>query len=155
MESKSAQRIYKTIMLIIIVIITTSLITAFATYQYLRNNVLAIRKGNNTSFEGLEYTLSQFRTELENKYIGEINDEELIDGALKGYVNALGDPYTTYYTKEEMKEIMEETNGNFVGIGNLHDRKHKRKCYHGYKTNRKFTLQQKSWNITWRYYYQK
>lgn len=117
MESKSAQRIYKTIMLIIIVIITTSLITAFATYQYLRNNVLAIRKGNNTSFEGLEYTLSQFRTELEDKYIGEINDEELIDGALKGYVNALGDPYTTYYTKEEMKEIMEETNGNFVGIG--------------------------------------
>lgn len=117
MESKSAQRIYKTIMLIIIVIITTSLITAFATYQYLRNNVLAIRKGNNTSFEGLEYTLSQFRTELENKYIGEINDEELIDGALKGYVNALGDPYTTYYTKEEIKEIMEETNGNFVGIG--------------------------------------
>ncbi len=117
MESKSAQRIYKTIMLIIIVIITTSLITAFATYQYLRNNVLAIRKGNNTSFEGLEYTLSQFRTELENKYIGEINDEELIDGALKGYVNALGDPYTTYYTKEEMKEIIEETNGNFVGIG--------------------------------------
>lgn len=117
MESKSAQRIYKTIMLIIIVIITTSLITAFATYQYLRNNVLAIRKGNNTSFEGLEYTLSQFRTELENKYIGEINDKELIDGALKGYVNALGDPYTTYYTKEEMKEIMEETNGNFVGIG--------------------------------------
>lgn len=117
MESKSAQRIYKTIMLIIIVIITTSLITAFATYQYLRNNVLAIRKENNTSFEGLEYTLSQFRTELENKYIGEINDEELIDGALKGYVNALGDPYTTYYTKEEMKEIIEETNGNFVGIG--------------------------------------
>lgn len=117
MESKSAQRIYKMIMLIIIVIITTSLITAFATYQYLRNNVLAIRKGNNTSLEGLEYTLSQFRTELENKYIGEINDEELIDGALKGYVNALGDPYTTYYTKEEMKEIMEETNGNFVGIG--------------------------------------
>ena len=54
---------------------------------------------------------------MENKYIGEINDEELIDGALKGYVNALGDPYTTYYTKEEMKEIMEETNGNFVGIG--------------------------------------
>ena len=117
MESKSAQRIYKTIMLIIIVIITTSLITAFSTYQYLRNNVLAIRKGNNTSFEGLEYTLSQFRTELENKYIGEINDEKLIDGALKGYVNALGDPYTTYYTKKEMKEIMEETNGNFVGIG--------------------------------------
>ena len=72
---------------------------------------------NTTSLEGLEYTLSQFRSELEKKYIGEINDEELIEGAVKGYVDALGDPYTTYYTKKEMKEIMEETNGNFVGIG--------------------------------------
>ena len=65
----------------------------------------------------MEYTLSQFRSELEKKYIGEINDEELIEGAVKGYVDALGDPYTTYYTKKEMKTIMEETNGNFVGIG--------------------------------------
>ena len=49
--------------------------------------------------------------------MGEINDEELIDGAIKGYVSALGDPYTVYYTKKEMAEIMQETNGNYVGIG--------------------------------------
>lgn len=28
-----------------------------------------------------------------------------------------GDPYTVYYTKKEMADIMEETNGNYVGIG--------------------------------------
>lgn len=117
MENKNAQRIYKMIMLVLIVIIVTSLVTAFATYQYLRNNGISYSKINTTSLEGLEYTLSQFRSELEKKYIGEINDEKLIEGAVKGYVDALGDPYTTYYTKEEMKEIMEETNGNFVGIG--------------------------------------
>ena len=117
MENKNTQRIYKVIMLIIIVIITTSLLTAFATYQYLKDNGLYSDKINTTSLEGLEYTLAQFRSELEKKYIGEINDEELIEGAIKGYVDALGDPYTTYYTKKEMKEIMEETNGNFVGIG--------------------------------------
>lgn len=100
-----------------IVIIVTSLVTAFTTYQYLSNNGISYSKVNTTSLEGLEYTLSQFRSELEKKYIGEINDEELIEGAVKGYVDALGDPYTTYYTKKEMKTIMEETNGNFVGIG--------------------------------------
>ncbi len=117
MENRNAQRIYKMIMLVLIVIIVTSLVTAFSTYQYLSNNAVSYTKVNTTSLEGLEYTLSQFRSELEKKYIGEINDEELIEGAVKGYVDALGDPYTTYYTKKEMKTIMEETNGNFVGIG--------------------------------------
>lgn len=117
MENRNTQRIYKIIMLVLIVIIVTSLVTAFTTYQYLSNNGISYSKVNTTSLEGLEYTLSQFRSELEKKYIGEINDEELIEGAVKGYVDALGDPYTTYYTKKEMKTIMEETNGNFVGIG--------------------------------------
>lgn len=117
MENRNTQRIYKMIMLVLIVIIVTSLVTAFTTYQYLSNNGISYSKVNTTSLEGLEYNLSQFRSELEKKYIGEINDEELIEGAVKGYVDALGDPYTTYYTKKEMKTIMEETNGNFVGIG--------------------------------------
>ncbi len=117
MENRNTQRIYKMIMLVLIVIIVTSLVTAFTTYQYLSNNGISYSKVNTTSLEGLEYTLSQFRSELEKKYIGEINDEKLIEGAVKGYVDALGDPYTTYYTKKEMKTIMEETNGNFVGIG--------------------------------------
>lgn len=117
MENRNTQRIYKMIMLVLIVIIVTSLVTAFTTYQYLSNNGISYSKVNTTSLEGLEYTLSQFRSELEKKYIGEINDEELIEGAVKGYVDALEDPYTTYYTKKEMKTIMEETNGNFVGIG--------------------------------------
>ena len=117
MENRNTQRLYKMIMLVLIVIIVTSLVTAFTTYQYLSNNGISYSKVNTTSLEGLEYTLSQFRSELEKKYIGEINDEELIEGAVKGYVDALGDPYTTYYTKKEMKTIMEETNGNFVGIG--------------------------------------
>ncbi len=118
MENNNGQKIYKLTMLILIIIIITSLITAFTTYQYLsKNNNLITIKADTGSLEGLEYTLANFRSELDKKYMGEINDEELIEGAIKGYVDALGDPYTTYYTKEEMKEIMEETNGNYVGIG--------------------------------------
>ena len=117
MEKNNTQKVYKIIMLVLIVIIVTSLITAFLTYQYLTSsNGIGIGK-TNSSLSGLEYTLSQFRSELERKYIGEINDEDLIEGAIKGYVAGLGDPYTVYYTKEEMDDIMQETNGNYVGIG--------------------------------------
>ena len=117
MESNQGQKVYKLIMLFIIIVIITSLVTAFATYQYLTSsNGLAVGKTTD-SLSGLEYTLSRFRSELEKKYIGEINDEDLIEGAIKGYVAALGDPYTVYYTKEEIEDIMQETNGNYVGIG--------------------------------------
>ncbi len=115
MERNSAERTYKIIMLIIITIIVTSLVTAFATYHYITNNVKFSKK--DTDLSGLEYTLSMFRKELGETYIGEINDEDLIEGAMKGYVAALGDPYTVYYTKEEMDEIMQETDGSYVGIG--------------------------------------
>ena len=54
---------------------------------------------------------------LKQKYIGEIDEEKMIDGAIKGYVEGLGDPYTTYLTKEEMQEFVEETNSEYVGIG--------------------------------------
>lgn len=117
MERNNGQRIYKIIMLVMIVIIITSLLTAFGTYQYLTNKGMASNVKNNTNLTGLEYTLARFRTELEKKYLGEIDDDKLIDGAIKGYVASLGDPYTVYYTKEEMQEIMQETNGNYVGIG--------------------------------------
>ena len=37
--------------------------------------------------------------------------------AVKGYVEGLGDPYTEYYTKEEMADLREELNSEYVGIG--------------------------------------
>ena len=104
MEKYNMQKVYKIIMLIIITIIVTSLITAFATYHYLSNNISFAKK--NETVTGLEATLSMFRSELEERYIGEIDDEALIEGAMKGYISALGDPYTVYYTKEEKHYII-------------------------------------------------
>ena len=36
---------------------------------------------------------------------------------IKAYVEALGDPYTVYYTKEEYDSLMESTSGTYAGIG--------------------------------------
>lgn len=119
MEKSNGQRIYKTIMLVVIVAMIASMASAYGVYQYLNSsNGIHVQKSvNSTNLKGLELTLSEFRSELEKKYVGQINDEELVEGAIKGYINALGDPYTTYYTPKEMAALMEETNGNYVGIG--------------------------------------
>lgn len=118
MEKRSSQQVYRTIMLVIITVLITSLVTTIVIYNFvIKSGKIAIKSDDNSSLGGLEATLASFRSILEEKYMGEIDDETLIEGAIKGYVSALGDPYTTYYTKEEMDELMEETTGNYVGIG--------------------------------------
>ncbi|CDE83388.1 carboxy-terminal processing protease [Clostridium sp. CAG:273] len=118
MEKRSSQQVYRTIMLVIITVLITSLVTTIVIYNFvIKSGKIAIKSDDNSSLGGLEATLASFRSVLEEKYMGEIDDETLIEGAIKGYVSALGDPYTTYYTKEEMDELMEETTGNYVGIG--------------------------------------
>ena len=115
MEKKN--RIYNIIMLVVVCVAITAVITSFCTYKYLSENGGVMYAEKNSSLEGLEETLQNFRAAFEKEYIGEIDDEAMVESAIKGYVSGLGDEYTTYYTKKEMEDLMEETEGNYVGIG--------------------------------------
>lgn len=115
MENKN--RIYNIIMLVVVCVAITAVITSFCTYKYLSENGGVMYAEKNSSLEGLEETLQNFRAAFEKEYIGEMDDEAMVESAIKGYVSGLGDEYTTYYTKEEMEDLMEETEGNYVGIG--------------------------------------
>lgn len=65
----------------------------------------------------LEQRIAIIRGFLKDNYIGEIKEQEMLEGALKGYVAGLGDVYTEYLTKEEYEELMVNVTGDFVGIG--------------------------------------
>ena len=41
----------------------------------------------------------------------------LVDGAIKGMVDALGDPYSVYLDKEDYRELNDQIEGSFGGIG--------------------------------------
>lgn len=47
----------------------------------------------------------------------DINTDNMIEGMYAGVVASLGDPYSVYYTAEEWKEMMQETEGIYYGIG--------------------------------------
>lgn len=61
--------------------------------------------------------LFQVRDALVKNYDGEINDEVALEGAIKGMVNSLGDPYTVYMNKNEFKKFNEQNSGEYMGIG--------------------------------------
>ena len=56
---------------------------------------------------------------LKDKYVdaGKLDAKTLYYGAIKGMLQATGDPYTTFFTAEENKKFNEDITGNFEGIG--------------------------------------
>lgn len=55
--------------------------------------------------------------QVHQKYVGEINDEELVRGAINGMIGGLGDPYSILMKPEESKGLLDELSGSFGGIG--------------------------------------
>lgn len=123
MENKKLKRqnVYKVIMLLVLTATITFMLTTILMYNKFQTayQTSYIKDESNISSSeiSLVKTLEGFKAMLEQKYIGEVDEEKLVEGAIKGYIEGLGDPYTEYLTKEEMEEFTEETNSEYVGIG--------------------------------------
>ena len=50
-------------------------------------------------------------------YAGDVSQEELMEAVFKAYAQATGDKYAEYYTDEEYAAMVEESQGNSVGVG--------------------------------------
>lgn len=63
--------------------------------------------------------LDEVRKNLAENYYQEVDEETLIEGAIRGMMSSLEDPYTFYYSPEEMQRHTEQTEGAYQGIGTL------------------------------------
>ena len=50
-------------------------------------------------------------------YVDELDPKILYEGALKGMLESIGDPYTLYLDENEMRDLNDTTSGNFGGVG--------------------------------------
>lgn len=139
MNSKKTNSIYKYTITIIITAFITFILTSVSVYRFINNDERYYVKNSKTEDSSLEQTLTYFKEILDKKYIGEINEEELIESAIKGYIAGLNDPYTEYFTKEEMQEFTEETEGEYVGIGVYTTTDTRKECDCCTKNNRRFS----------------
>lgn len=120
MEEKKRFKVYKIIMLVVIVAFVTFMITSIGMYQLLSDNggnKAGVFINSSSSDATLTTTLNRYRKLIDKYYLGEVDEEKLNEGAIKGYIEGLDDPYTEYISKEDMKDYLEDTMGNFVGIG--------------------------------------
>ncbi len=106
MNEKRKNNIYKSLMLIIITALITSILTTIAVYSSVSEK--------NTE---LDNKIAEINKKIKATYIGDIDESKLIEGALEGYVAAVGDEYTEYLTESEINDLKEEVDGSYVGIG--------------------------------------
>lgn len=124
MEKKS-QTIYKTIMLVLLTAFITFMITALSMHKHMTNNTIyGLLKSNpsattTSSIGEIDSYLKKIKSAMENYYLwkDKIDEKTLKDGAVEGYVAALGDEYTEYIPSSEMESYTETITGSFYGIG--------------------------------------
>ncbi len=49
--------------------------------------------------------------------LGPVDRLTVIEGAIRGMVEAIGDPYSTYLSSEDFRQTLQDINGEFEGIG--------------------------------------
>lgn len=50
-------------------------------------------------------------------YKEEVDKDAMVDGIFKGMVESLGDPYSEYYSKEELESLYQDSLGVYYGVG--------------------------------------
>ena len=93
-------------------IILTALISAALTLGLV---CLLLGINSNTALDlGRFFVALRF---IENNYVQPVERRTLIDGAISGMVNSLGDPHSIYLAPQLYSQLRAETSGAFGGIG--------------------------------------
>lgn len=71
-------------------------------------------KAQNGKYLGIINQLYYF---IQQNYVEEVDPQVLYEGALRGMLSALDDPYSVYMDKSEWRNISDTTQGSFGGVG--------------------------------------
>lgn len=113
--STKSEKIRKNIRLLIIVVISMmfgSIITIFLK----DSNIKSVKKVSSTEYSEFE-PLYEAYDHIKNEYYKNIDTTTLVDGAIDGMLNSIGDKHTMYFDKESKKEFEQELSGTYYGIG--------------------------------------
>lgn len=109
----------KGLLLLVIVLLVVSNVATF-----LFSNMINIALGDKVILRAGDADNAQFiqkflhlKNQIESNYYQEVDEQVLLDGALKGMFEAVGDPYTTYYDQKQFQGYLEQLENTYVGIG--------------------------------------
>ncbi len=122
MQNKNVKHMFK----VAVLCIAISLLSFFAGAAVVSKPFYAISKGDDknvaavvdgqTDLQHLKPVVDVIKL-IEDKYVKDVETEKLIEGAIKGVVESLGDPYSVYMNETEFQDFIASINGSFSGVG--------------------------------------
>ena len=80
--------------------------------------VMEITSGQTAySYDSYEDKVNSILQYLDAYYDGEIDEQAVEDSIASGVLNGIGDRYAKYYSKEEFQRMMEDSSGEYSGVG--------------------------------------
>ena len=100
--------------LLIVVIVCAGLFT----YRYVQMQQMQQNAAETIADTGMQMKMQTIEQIIDFYYYkDDVDAEALSDGVYRGMMDAIGDPYSTYYSAAELKSLMEQTEGIYYGIG--------------------------------------
>lgn len=88
------------------------LIGACAMYLYFNSSNKDVK-----TYPGKYGILDEVTNILKSEYYKDIDEDKLLEGAISGLVDSIGDKHTSYFTKKEAKDFKESLSDSYYGIG--------------------------------------
>ena len=111
METSSSAKLSPDILLrFAVLLIGAVLLAVFVTYSFTVSRYAATESEAAYRFRVLEQYLNGVA-------YYDYDYDNMLDEAIRAYVNSSGDPYTVYYDAEEFEQLSRVNQGNYVGIG--------------------------------------
>lgn len=99
----------------------TAAVTFIITYNY-SLGVFNEKVKSVSEKEGFYTKLAELDKYVRANYFTDLNEEDLLDGIIKGYVSGLDDPYATYYSEEDYASLAAKETGIATGLGFNYER---------------------------------
>lgn len=108
----------KTVILIVILLVTTNIATYFLTVNGMLSfdNSYVLSTHSATGATEAQKLLDLDEV-IQSRYYQDVDETALMENAIKGMFSAIGDKYSAYYTKDEFTALMESSTGTYEGIG--------------------------------------
>lgn len=100
----------------IVSLMTVSVVRFYKNIGLMRNRAQA-ESAESVTDDVVVEKLGVLEETVDKYFWKDVEEETLQDGIYKGMLAALDDPYSVYYTKEELISLQQQTEGIYYGIG--------------------------------------
>ena len=101
---------------LIFIVLITGIAVSIASGLIIYNNYDSFKYGIGTSKDDFTDFYDNYERII-NNYVEEVDKKELIDAAIKGMYDYLGDDYSVYMSEDDTSDLEEQLQGEYTGVG--------------------------------------